>query len=132
MPISTFKHVVVSADTRTTEFFMAVMSAVWSTWVLYTNHTAHTNFTDIMHKTGGPMLWGIWPATNCLFQAFAIYYKYPKFRCLAACLCAVYWVTITYITFSLNPAMFTPWMGLVFVMIQAWVVAHRNAAPNAA
>lgn len=132
MPVSTFKHVVVAADTRTTELFMAIISGVWAVWVLCAPHVLGQDFTSLMSRTGGFLIWGTWPAVNCIFQVFAIYYKYPKLRMTSAAMCLIYWVTIAYTTFDLNPTMFIPWMATVYAIIQLWILLHRTAAPLSA
>lgn len=129
MAIQTYKQVIISADTRTTELFMSLISGAWSIWVLCVDHNISPRFMEVMHRTGGFLVWGTWPAINCIMQIFAIYYKYPKLRAVSAAMCAMYWLTIAYTIFRLEPTMFTPWMASIYAIIQLWILLHRTAAP---
>lgn len=123
---NTIKYLVIDADTRTMEFFIAVFTVLFGIWVAVTDQVTK-GFFVILNL----------PETRFIFSFFAIFiglsllftlsYKYPKFRVYGAAFSTFFWVVTSWNCIKADSLTFMGWCACMFSLASMWVLTHRAA-----
>jgi ABC-type Co2+ transport system permease subunit len=125
MPCKAYRFILLEADTRPLEFFIAGVAMLWGVWLANPLSLADVEFWRAVTLHGGPLVWSAWSFSNGLFQAFSTWYRYPKFRRWSSSLSAVMWVFASYSIMTTNAHLFSGWFTALIALGELWVVLRR-------
>lgn len=127
MSFSTLKYLIIQADTRILEFFLAVASIGWGVLLIGTRHTANPVFRHLIESSGGMIAWGSWSIVNGLVKLVAIVWRRAVLRVFVSISCALCWGVIGYVIVATHPSYYIGWICLFFAAGHLGVLTHRVA-----
>lgn len=128
MPLKTLRYVIIEADTRALEFFLALFSFIWSAWLSFgVNVQSWPKILDVLHNLGGYYVWVVGAVFQSIYCMFSLYYNYPRLRRSAACIVCFYWSLLTYCIFNEDSHMLMGWITMLLAGSAFIIVTRRYA-----
>ncbi len=129
MPHRTYRYVIVEADTRTAEMLVSLFTAYWGALFSLSKMglpvRAWANF--MTNNVFGSPFWCLLFLAGGTFQTIAIYYRYPRWRRVAAGITCALWTGCA-AAFSGQGVSIVGAVAVSFAIFSGWIMWHRETS----